>query len=525
MKARSLKPDLERANPPPEKAPEANPFVAALNLIEFGKEREAERLLLEWRPEDSEADAQRLALLGFVRWRQGDVDAYRVLALEAARKARTSFTLYHLGLALPPEKGLAALQEAFRSYSGDVEGEGRIAYALARVLRRLGRFREAHSWASLAALRRASAYYQLEELAMDLLVGETPIEDLAQQVLPFLSHKAVGPRLYAAWLQMWLARAGGKSVADHVVSLTSLMPAERLVFDLPAIILAVKDDSPALGWRLLRAAKAASGRNALEAALLDLSEGLLRFPQLEAAVHLERALPVLRKNVMEDAFRAQAHLASLLERPLAEPYKLIAEVLRPEVRSLFAPAGVFRQSPYLRTLGNGRLTGFPPVRRRGLEVLVLLLSHPEGLSGPQLAKALYGKPNVEAVKVEVSRLRGIGFEIASRPYRLLNPPAADFLDLKQLIAEGCLREALALYQGPLLPKSFAPGIETLRRELEYELREAVLASQDPNLLYTLAQRLEDDLELWEVVLKTLPSDDPRRPASLAWVCRLRAEYE
>lgn len=156
---------------------------------------------------------------------------------------------------------------------------------------------------------------------------------------------------------------------------------------------------------------------------------------------------------------------------------------------------------------------------------MLLLSHPEGLSGLQLAKALYGKPNVQAVKVEVSRLRGIGFEIASRPYRLLNPPAADFLDLKQLIAEGRLREALALYQGPLLPRSFAPGIETLRRELEYELREAVLASQDPNLLYTLAQRLEDDLELWEVVLKTLPSDDPRRPASLAWVCRLRAEYE
>lgn len=516
MKRQLGKPGAGRGN---------QPIAIASRFIEEGKDREAEQLLLKWRPKDSKLEAERLALLGFVRWRLGDTKAYRSLAVEAANKARTSLTLYHLGLALPPEEGLSALRGAFEAYSGDHEGEGRVAYALARVLRRLGRFPEAYRWASLAALRGTSPYYQLEEIALDLFVGETPLEDLAQEVLPYVNHKALGPRLYASWLQVQLASAAGKPVETHVASWATLVPGDKLAFDLPAIILALKKENPELGWRLLRAAQAAAKPDVLTAALLDLAEGFLRFPQPEGIVALERALPILRENMMEEAFRAQAHLASFSGQPLLGPFRLIADSLRREARVLFAPEGVFWQRPYLQALGNGRLVGFPRVRKRSLETLVLLLSHPEGLSGQKLAKALYGRPNVEAAKVEVSRLRGIGFEIASRPYRLLNPPDADFLELRRLLAEGRLREAIALYKGPLLPRSYAPGVETLRRVLENELREAVLASRDPDAIYALAQKLEDDLEAWKDALNILARDDPRRPVALAWVCRLREQYK
>ncbi len=150
MRRQLEKPGIERTNARLGAGWSNQPIAIASRFIEDGKDREAEQLLLKWRPKNSKLEAERLALLGFVRWRLGDTKAYRSLAVEAANKARTSLTLYHLGLALPPEEGLAALRGAFEAYSGDREREGRVAYALARVLRRLGRFPEAYRWASLA---------------------------------------------------------------------------------------------------------------------------------------------------------------------------------------------------------------------------------------------------------------------------------------------------------------------------------------------------------------------------------------
>ncbi|MER3462107.1 MAG: hypothetical protein C4342_03625, partial [Armatimonadota bacterium] len=56
------------------------------------------------------------------------------------------------------------------------------------------------------------------------------------------------------------------------------------------------------------------------------------------------------------------------------------------------------------------------------------------------------------------------------------------------------------------------------------LRERVLSSGDPGLLYGLAQRLGDDLLVWEACLEAMPPKDPRRPAVRAWVERLRRSY-
>ena len=84
-----------------------NPLSQAVALLEEGKDREAEALLLA--PQEGPLEAERLALLGFVEARKGNLRAYRALALEAARRAQTPLTLYHLGLALPPRAGALAL--------------------------------------------------------------------------------------------------------------------------------------------------------------------------------------------------------------------------------------------------------------------------------------------------------------------------------------------------------------------------------------------------------------------------------
>jgi hypothetical protein len=50
-------------------------------------------------------------------------------------------------------------------------------------------------------------------------------------------------------------------------------------------------------------------------------------------------------------------------------------------------------SPYLQTLGKAQLQGYPALRPRSLELLTLLLAHPEGIEGEKLAQQLYPTPN------------------------------------------------------------------------------------------------------------------------------------
>jgi len=123
-------------------------------------------------------------------------------------------------------------------------------------------------------------------------------------------------------------------------------------------------------------------------------------------------------------------------------------------------------SPYLQTLGKAQLQGYPALRPRSLELLTLLLAHPEGIEGEKQ-----------------------GLEVQNRPYRLLSPIEADFLQLQEALERNQLYQALTLYQGPLLPRSQAPGIELLRHRIEEQLKEAVLQQPDLELLYRLAQQI------------------------------------
>ena len=51
--------------------------------------------------------------------------------------------------------------------------------------------------------------------------------------------------------------------------------------------------------------------------------------------------------------------------------------------------------------------------------------------------------------------------------------------------------------------------------MEETLRQAVLASSDPEVLLSLAERLGEDMELWEASLEALPKQDPRRALAVA----------
>ncbi|GEM88506.1 hypothetical protein [Meiothermus granaticius] len=506
--------------------------TAVLALLGLGKVAEAQHLLEAWQPQGREDQAERLALLGFAAFRQDDLPTYRRLALAAAQTAQTPLTLYHLGLSLPPRDGLLALQEALHRLQAQAAPpveQARLAYALARTLRRLGRWAEALSYASLAVLQDPQPHYRLEELTLLAYTGEEPLPNLEKALPPFLAHPAPSVRYYALWLSLLLQGMQGAPDPDLLPTLLHQTPHPHLPYDLPLRVLlfqAQPSQQPLLA-RLLRAARAQPSREPLPQALLLLAEGLYRYPQPEARLLLEESFPTLEIEWAEEALRAAAHLSALEGQPLPEPYRSMARSLRPEARALFLPTelpSLTPTTPYLETLGKAQLQGFPNLRPRSLELLTLLLAYPEGITGEALAQELYPQPNPQALKTELCRLRQQGFEVLSRPYQLLTPIEADFLKLQEALEQNQLHQALALYQGPLLPRSQAPGIEVLRNQIEEQLKRRVLDHPDPEPLYQLAQKLPDDLTLWEALLQRLPAQDPRYPAVLAWARGLSAQY-
>ena len=167
--------------------------------------------------------------------------------------------------------------------------------------------------------------------------------------------------------------------------------------------------------------------------------------------------------------------------------------------------------------------------RRHSELLVLLLLHPEGRTGDQLGFDLYADDaNPVTVRAELSRLRRIlGPDLLdSRPYRLRAEVDADFLTVTRLLERGLVAEALAAYDGPLLPSSDAPGVARLRRLIDSRLRAAVLTGGDPRLLQTWLGEPwgADDLEMWEAYLAALPPGSPARPLAHNRVLHLAADY-
>ena len=185
------------------------------------------------------------------------------------------------------------------------------------------------------------------------------------------------------------------------------------------------------------------------------------------------------------------------------------EVLGRDDAVLSGPAGTIRLS------------------QRHAELMLLIMTHPAGLSVEQLSSHLSESESAPVtIRAEMSRLRqhlGEGF-ISSRPYRIAVDLTSDFEDVRSLLRRGSLRRALAAYPGPVLPGSTSPGIVEIREDLRAELRQALLQTSHVDLVFGYAQTPDgwDDVELWERCLALLPRMSSRRTTVVARLQRLDA---
>ncbi|MFF9055430.1 GAF domain-containing protein [Streptomyces erythrochromogenes] len=220
---------------------------------------------------------------------------------------------------------------------------------------------------------------------------------------------------------------------------------------------------------------------------------------------------------------------------LAHPHSLA--FVRAVARAAEAQLALLDEGPpaprdCLTALGRDEallVTGGRRVRlgRRHSEIMALLAHHPEGLSGEELAIALYEDESVSPVtlRAEMSRLRALLGTSAplSRPYRTAGPLDADFTTLTRQLAAGAVSAALHPYPGPLLPASTAPGVVRLRRRIEDQARAALIARSDAGLLadWVCSAWGADDPEAWRALAAALPPEG--RPAALARVRALDRE--
>lgn len=172
-------------------------------------------------------------------------------------------------------------------------------------------------------------------------------------------------------------------------------------------------------------------------------------------------------------------------------------------------------------------TGGLRLSQRHAELLLLIATHPGGLSVEQLSSLLSERESAPVtIRAEMSRLRQHlpqGF-LTSRPYRIADELASDFDDVRSLIRRGSLHRALGAYPGPVLPGSTAPGIVEIREDLRAELRRALLQADSVDILFAYAKTPDgwDDVEVWERCLALVPARSARRATVDARLQRLEA---
>lgn len=184
-----------------------------------------------------------------------------------------------------------------------------------------------------------------------------------------------------------------------------------------------------------------------------------------------------------------------------------------------------REQAVLTTSGSSLELG-----RRHAEILLALAATPRGLSAAALAQQVYGESeSQETLRAELVRLRKflaaheVGVSVESRPYRLSSAIQVDARDALAAIGRGAHRLALASYGGPVLIGSEAPVVVELREELEATLRESMLQSAAPELLFEYAQQwAEDDEHVWETLLQVLPQLSPKRARVVARLEQMQA---
>jgi len=146
------------------------------------------------------------------------------------------------------------------------------------------------------------------------------------------------------------------------------------------------------------------------------------------------------------------------------------------------------------------------LNRRQTEILALLALHPEGLSLDRLHAAVYGEEPVtlSTLKAEVSHLRhALGGQLSSRPYRLLMPISTDVEHVLAMLRQGRVAAAVEVYGGDLLPGTNSPALSELAEYVAVAVREALLATPEPEAVLRYADLAPYDTEVVERCLTTI----------------------
>jgi hypothetical protein len=275
---------------------------------------------------------------------------------------------------------------------------------------------------------------------------------------------------------------------------------------------------------------------------------------------LEGLLPAAVRALEDPARRGYEHFAreltDLLAAVVSESLEAHVDVLRRSERDSSLRAGGLRlvsgpgaggATATGRPIGEGGAAGMLRIQalgrdralvragrgelalsRRHGEILVLLAAHPGGMTGEQLALALYGEQGKpQTARAEVSRLRRLlGGCIQTDPYRLRGLVRSDIAEVQRLLRDGSVDDATALYPGPLLPGSDAPGVVDLRDELDDWTRRAAVTCDNAEALWNWVQTPsgQDDIPAWKRLLTIIPHDDGRRALAGARLDRLRPQF-
>ena len=498
------------------------------------------------------------------------------LAEQAVRDQRTPLTLWQFGR-LHPDLGVSVrlLEESVRLAEdyGTPHAVARNAGSLAARLVHMGEFARARAWAQFALgvidqhqLRDGARRLRLvNDLAFArLLTGDVAglRRSLADSAAALTGTMPAVADLYrSTWAAVELAGGDAEASLELLRPLVEGAPrarraafaqqAVRALLDLGRVGEAglVAEDAVELaagvGDHALRVARLARGMVDAVQAARDARAGegpgdprldrarddlltTMTATDLAAELRLPAALYYLlasggaAHHVPADLVRILASLHPLALRLFAGPAELFATVWDaiggggPRLRLRFFGAVVCRW--------DGTPVDLAP---RLAEVALALTLSPDGVSRDRLNDFLTpdDQPPFTSggLRGLLTRLRGL-LPVSEAPYRWAVPVAADVAEVRGLLAEGRVREAIGLWQGPLLPFSEAPGVREARETLEEALRQAALLSGDADALYELADRWGDDLELWEAAAGAMPPGEPRLALALARVRRLAAEY-
>ena len=479
-------------------------------------------------------------------------------ATRAAARDPSPLSLFQLGRFHPdPAVGADILRNSVRlaEEGGRPYEVARNAGALAQRLLHTGRFEQSATWAEWAlrffdqhGLRDGDRRLQLLNIwaYSRLLIGQTVGLD------PVLKEAA---RALDA-TELWLATLFRSTLGELELVRGNLAEAERLAQDN-----LMQSPRRLLGEHAVFAVRVLLEKGDLKQALLEgrrafeltageadryALPGALALGMAQTAAQPDAArphlTPVMNAAGLSYEYRSAAALHLLVAHKgdtSAIPegqLELLKTIPLGGLKLLSGPEQVF-SGVWQKLRGTERplhinVLGTPRVLLRGerlklpkrlLEILTLLGLHPEGLSLEALHNLLYDdvqESTPAGLNVSVSRLRQL-IPVSAQPYRIELLFQLDAHVCEHLLDEGRLREALELYQGPLLYESDAPGVREARGWLEERVRQAALHAADTEVLCALGETLKEDVEIWEAALASLGHGDPRLPLVQAHLTHLR----